>query len=214
MRTKTLLFYLLAALVGGCVPVFSLHPLHTDKDVILNDKLLGTWADVNSPETTWQFKRTEETERAYRLIFKDDEGNKGSFEAHLVKLEDRLFIDVFPDRLPCDPEDPNKVDWAYNSVFLVPVHTFMKVDSIEPMLKMRLTDDDAMEKFVEENPEAVKHAALEDQYVLTASTKELQAFVLKYADDEKVFANPVVLKRAKARTPQKPGEQKSDNSTH
>ncbi len=33
-RAKKALFYLLAALLGGCVPVMSLHPLYTEKDVV------------------------------------------------------------------------------------------------------------------------------------------------------------------------------------
>jgi len=45
MKTKKLLFYSLAALLGGCVPVMSLHPLYTEKDVLFEEKLLGRWVD-------------------------------------------------------------------------------------------------------------------------------------------------------------------------
>ncbi len=34
MRIKKLLFYLLAALLGGCVPVMSLHSLYTEEDEV------------------------------------------------------------------------------------------------------------------------------------------------------------------------------------
>ena len=90
-RAKKALFYLLAALLGGCVPVMSLHPLYTEKDVVFEEGFIGEWVDdPNSPETTWKFSRIEGQQNAYSLIFSDDEGQKGSFIAHLVRLGSRL----------------------------------------------------------------------------------------------------------------------------
>jgi hypothetical protein len=196
MKVKKILFYLLAALLGGCVPVMSLHSLYTKENVVFEEKLLGTWVDdPNSPETTWEFTHIDEPKNAYKLIFSDDRGNKGSFVAHLVKLRNNLFLDVYPDELPWEQDDPNEAKWLYNSFFLIPVHTFMKIDAIGPQLKMRLTDDDKMEELLKEDPNAVKHTSIEDMLVLTASTEELQAFVLKYADDSRVFPDEIVLNR-------------------
>ncbi len=197
MKTKKLLFYILAVIIGGCVPVISLHPLYTEKDVVVDQKLYGTWTnDPNSPKTTWEFKSIDEPENAYNLIFTDEEGLKGSFVARLVKLQDKLFLDIFPSELPWeDPEDPNKMDWPYNSLFLIPAHTFIKVDSIEPQLKLRLTLESEMEELLKENPSVVEHTSVGDRLVLTGSTKKLQEFVLKYADDERVFTDQVTLSR-------------------
>ncbi len=206
--TRKLLFYLLAAILGGCVPVMSLHPLYTEEDVIFEEKLLGTWVDdPNGPEAIWEFRRPEEAEKEYKLIVTDEEGKKGLFATHLVKLGDRLFLDVYPDESPCaDMEDPNKTEFAYNSFFLVPAHTFIKIDSIGPELKMRLTDDEEMETLLKEDPNAVKHEIVEGKPVLTASTKELQAFVLKYADDERLFSKETVLSRKKPEEPADPNQ--------
>jgi hypothetical protein len=196
MKTKKLLFYMLAVILGGCVPVLSLHPLYTEKDIVVDKKLYGMWTDdPNSPKTTWEFKSIDEPKNAYKLIFTDEEGKKGSFVAHLVKLQDKLFLDIFPSELPWDSEDPNKMDWPYNSLFLIPAHTFVKVDSIEPQLKLRLTLESKMEELLKENPGVVEHTSVGDRIVLTESTKKLQAFVLKYADDERVFTDQVTLSR-------------------
>lgn len=200
MNTRKLLFYLLAVLLGGCLPVMSLHPLFTKEHLVFEEKLLGTWIDdPNSPKVTWEFKRIGEPEKAYKLIFCDDKGKKGSFVAHLVKLEDKLFLNAYPAELPRGPEDPNKMDWLYNSLFLIPAHTFMKVESVEPQLKIRLTLDTEMAELLKEDPAAVKHTSVEDRLVLTASTKELQTFVLKYADDDRVFIGEIVLNRKKSK---------------
>ena len=125
---------------------------------------------------------------------------KGSFVAHLVKLQDKLFLDVYPSELPWEPEDPNKIDWPYNTLFLIPAHTFVKIDSIEPQLKLRLTLESNMEELLKENPDAVKHTFVGERLVITGSTKELQAFVLKYADDERVFTDQVTLSRKEPKT--------------
>ena len=196
MKTKKSLFYLIAVIAGGCVPVLSLHPLYTEKDVVLDKKLYGTWTDdPNDPETTWEFKSIDDPQNAYKLIFTDEDGKKGSFVAHLVKLQDKLFLDIFPSELPWESEDPNKMDWPYNSLFLIPAHTFMKVDSIEPQLKLRLMLESEMGKLIKENPSVIEHTSAGDRIVLTGSTKKLQAFVLKYADDERVFTDQAILSR-------------------
>jgi hypothetical protein len=202
-RTKKILFYLLAALLGGCLPVMSLHPIYTEKNLIFEHKLLGRWVDdPNNPETIWRFSRAEEKKKAYDLVFYDDEGKKGSFIARLVRLQSSgtpkktmLFLDVFPAERPWDIEDPNEVNLPYNYLFLMPVHTFIKIDSIEPDLKMRLTNEEEMKKMLEKRPNIIKHTFVEQRLVLTASTKELQNFLLKYADDERIFTNEVVLGR-------------------
>jgi hypothetical protein len=196
MNTKKLLFYMLAVLLGGCIPVISLHPLYTEKDVVVDKKLCGTWInDSGDSKTTWEFECIDEPKNAYKLIFTDEDGKKGSFVAHMIKLENRLFLDIFPSELPWEPEDPNKMDWPYNSLFLIPAHTFVKIDSIEPRLKLRLTSESKMEELLKENPSAVEHTFVGDRIVLTASTKKLQAFVLKYADDKRVFTDEVTLSR-------------------
>ena len=75
----------------------------------------------------------------------------------------------------------------------MPVHTFIKIDSIEPELKMRLTNEEEMKKLLEKKPKIIKHTFVEERLILTASTKELQNFMLKYANDERVFKSEIVL---------------------
>jgi len=209
MKAKKLIIYCLAALLAGCVPVVSLQPLFTREDIRFDEKLLGTWVeDANKPKSSWEFTRLEETaadglvpslrgeiDRLYRLNVTDAEGRKGSLVACLVKLQDRLFLDVFPDKLPSGEQDMEKTKLVFNAFFFVPAHTFIRVDSLTDSLKVRLTDDDGFKKLLEAEPDAVKFALVEDRPILTASTKELQAFVLKHAGDERLFPGEVTLTR-------------------
>ena len=194
MNTRKLFFYVSAVLLSGCVPVISLYPLYTGKDVVFEEKLLGTWVQDDG-ETTWEFKTIDEPNNAYKLIFSDDEGKKGSFIARLVKLQNRRFLDVYPSEVPWELDDPNKTDWPYNAFFLIPAHAFLRVDSIGPQLKIRLLLESEVEELLKQEPKAIKHAVIEDRLVLTASTKELQAFVLKYADGDELFTGDIVLGR-------------------
>ncbi len=215
MKIKNFLFYLLVALLGGCIPVMSLHPLFTEKDLTFNEKLLGSWVQKDEPngaEAIWDFKRADANENAYKLTFTDKEGKKGLFVAHLVKLENRLFLDVYPSEPPWDEKDPNKVEWLHNTFFFIPVHTFIKVNGVEPELKLQITDDDEFKKLLKEAPNVIEYASIEDKPVLTASTKELQAFVVKYADDSRVFTAEGALTHKKPKAPQESVKQKLNES--
>jgi len=237
MKTKKLLFYLLAAILAGCVPVMSLHPLYTEGDTVFEEKVLGVWVDdPNEAKAIWEFKRPDESKMEYELIFSNAEGKKGIFTANLVKLGGRFFLDAYPKQFPCEVDDPNKTDWHFNAFFLVPVHTFIKIDCIEPLqtagkcfsedeqvdadvlkklsadydgvLKLRLTDDEEFKKLLEQEPNAIQHEKTEnDGVILTASTRQLQEFVLKYADDERLFTDATVLLRKKTAGGQAPAGQ-------
>jgi hypothetical protein len=205
MKTKTFLFYCLTVLMGGCVPLVSLQPLFTGEDLTFDEKLLGTWAD----EITWEFTRLEagdtsdmlpgelkeQKDKVYRLNITDDQGNRGSFVACLVKIGDKRFLDIFPDKFPEGEQEVEQMKLLYNAFFFLRVHTFVKVDSVGDELKLHMTDDDKFEALIEAEPKAVKYEKVEDRPVLTASTQELRAFVAKYADDERLFPTELVLPR-------------------
>lgn len=209
MRMKKLAPYGLAALMAGCVPIISLHPLFTKDTIVFEQKLLGTWVeDSNKPQVTWEFARLEESaaerlpaemrdqiQKCYRVDVTDDKGRKGSFAACLVKLQDRLFLDALPDKFPSGEQDPEKMKLAYNAFFFMPVHSFVRVNLIGDQLKVRLTDDDGFKKLIEAEPKAVKYDMIDERPVLTASTAELQTFVAKYADDERLFPSDLTLTR-------------------
>ncbi|MFQ6036315.1 MAG: hypothetical protein ACE5NM_10810 [Sedimentisphaerales bacterium] len=197
MKVKKILFYLLAALLGSCVPVMSLHPIYTEEDVVFEEKLLGIWLQQD-PNNVWEFKRPDESEKVYELTLYENEVKKGVFAVRLAKLDERLLLDVHPTKFPSEQEDVEKMELPYNAFFFIPGHSFAIIDSIEPQLKIRWTTDDELEKLLKEEPDAVKHELVEDRVILTASTKQLQSFVLKYADDERVFTAKIVLSRQKS----------------
>ena len=209
MRTKNILFYVLAALMGGCVPVLSLQPLYTPETLVFDEQLLGTWVDdPNEPDSSWQFTRfpyaeaeelpdelEEAYQKVYRLRIRDEEQREGYFVAVLVSLDGQRFLDVFADRFPSGQQDIEEMDLFYNAFLFVPGHTFIKVDRVGDRLQMRITNDDDFQRLIDDKPKAIASSAVEDRIIMTAPTEKLQTFVTKYADDERLFADEVILRR-------------------
>jgi hypothetical protein len=206
MKTKKIAFYCIAVLLGGCVPVMSLQPLFTAETVVFDGRLLGTWNEPDS-DNVWEFTRLEpeavealpdalkgEPIKAYRLNIRAEKRLGGSLVAALVKLQDQLYLDVFPDKLPSGQKmDSEETKLPFNAVFFVPTHTFLKVNITDDRLAMHITDDEGIQKLLEAEPGAIQCTAVDDRLVLTASTKELQAFVTKYANDDRVFDSEITL---------------------
>ena len=209
MKAKKVLFYGLTILLGGCVPVISLHPLYTQDSLIFDEHLLGTWmenpSDTNS---AWQFTRLgqahadtlpdalqNDVEKVYHLSLTDPQGRQGSFFACLVKLDNRLFLDIFPDVLPSGDDDPEQTQLFYNAFFFVRAHTFLRADLSGNRLTLWATDDEKMSALLEARPSPLAFESVDDRPVLTASTEALQEFFSKHANDDRVFAAEIILER-------------------
>ncbi len=173
-RTRRAIGALLLILMAGCVR--SLHPVYTDQDVIFDEKLVGCWSEENSEES-WEFSK--QNEKNYQLVYTVG-GQSGTFDVHLFKIEGELFLDLFPK----PPELPLN-DFFKSHLF--PVHTFAHIKQIEPTLQMRFPDPDWIQKLVTERPKEIRYEKIDRELVVTASTKEMQAFWLKHLDTEKAF---------------------------
>lgn len=175
MKKLHLAAFAAALLVAGCVP--SLNPLYTEKDVVYDAELVGVWTNTDETDkSTWAFEKGDGS--AYKLVL--TEGDKVSpFVAHLVQLGQHRFLDLCPDR---DVLKDGKQGGLYNSA-LIPGHLFLKVQQISPVLQLGMLDVDWLDKLLKANPKAVAHQEMEGGgVVLTASTAELQAFVIKHWD--------------------------------
>src|SRR5688572_23751547 len=175
----------IVALIAGCVP--SWNALFTEKDLVFDAKLVGTW---NGDEgEVWTFAK--EGDKKYKLTYTDKEG-KATFDANLVKLQDRQFLDVQIDSAGYEGLKLN----ALAKITMLPAHLFFRVDEIGDVLKLAAPNPDWLGKHLESNPKAVAHLRKEEGVLLlTADTKELQAFVLKHAAGEALFGDSFTLKR-------------------
>jgi hypothetical protein len=189
MKRKLLLLFGLA--LAGCVP--SWNAFYTEKDLVFDQTLLGAWRPVEAKETskeTWAF--TKDGDKLYRLSQTDEEGNKANFEARLVKLKEHLFLDLYLTKIEGDDLKVN----AWASISLVPAHLLLKVEQIEPALKLAAMNPDWLRTFLKKHPDDIAHRVVaENDIVLAASTSELQKFVLEHVGDKEFFGGAMELKR-------------------
>ena len=189
MRSLTFPLLVGAALVvAGCIP--SLQPLYTDKTTAFDPALVGFWVQDNS-DSTWAFVQKETN--TYGLTYADKEGKPGQFEARLVKLGDKYFLDLFP-------EDPRQIENAYYKFHLLRVHTFLKMSLDGSTLQLAGLDPGWLKRQLDADPAILRHATVNDMIVLTASPEELQKFVRRHADDKDAFSAVINLTRKDAAT--------------
>ena len=185
-KMKVIAFYLLALVLGGCVQP-SLHSLFTKDQVFFDSNLSGVWKEADSNET-WHFSRFEDA-NGYKLVITQKDGKRGTFLAGLGKLENSLFLDVYP----VESGEPG-ID--FYKEHLLSAHSFMRVQQIDSTLKIAIVDSDKINKIIKADPNAVRYEKVDDRIILTADTNELQNFVIEYginaADDaNSIFDKPV-----------------------
>ena len=187
-RTITTASVLFAVMLffTSCV-VTSIYPYYTDKDLVSDPAMLGDWMDAGQTNDTSEYVRIERTgEKDYRATgFGTGETN--SSDVHLFRLNNQLFVDV------CSTN---------RSLDFVPVHQVSKVIQIGPALETANLNYDWLAKLLEKNPKAVRHMLLREKtgdeqggrVVLTADTKELQRFILKYVNNTNAWEEPTQWK--------------------
>jgi len=164
---KIILAFAALFIFAGCV-ASSLHPLFTEEDLIFDPALLGTWAEQDEDDTL-TFK--DKGGKAYLLIC-TVEGQKLEFEVHLVQLGELKFLDVYP-----------KIEKSHDIFHLVPAHTFWKISRDGDILRVARLDADWLMRMVAAEKIKISHQRLEDRIILTAPAKELQKFVVGYANN-------------------------------
>jgi hypothetical protein len=180
---------LLCVIIAGCVP--SLNPIYTDKDLIFDPALVGTWGSDDAREK-WVFEKSGST--SYKLKQTDAEGMTAEFDARLVRLGDYKFLDLIVTNI-----DEKYFRMNGLAVFsMIPGHLVLKLHEIGPKLKLSVMNVDWVNEFLMKNPKSLDHVRLADErYAITASTKEFQKFVLQHAAGEGLFGDAHELERRK-----------------
>jgi len=178
----------LSAIAGfalvACIP--SVNPFYTAEDIRFDPDLVGQWTAKDSGDEPehWRFERAEEDAEtpAYNLTIMDDNGKEGHFKATLFKLKEHRFLDLIPTE--CEYAT-NQADLVAFTMF--PGHLLVHVARIEPELKFAFCNFDWLADHLEQKPGALPHHQEEDRILLTASSRQLQRFVLKHVDGGELF---------------------------
>jgi hypothetical protein len=172
---------------GGCAGI--VHAGVLDPSAVYgqgrcDSHLLGTWFEPPSSDdhSVITFERLNTD--AYTVSITDPTKQPSpveTYEAHLVQLNGRLFIDVVQSDIKVG--DDNAL------VLAVAGHMFGRISLGEDGLKMSFLDDEWIEKALQSEIISVPHETSDDgRPVLTATTAELQRIVLSSVDDDKAFS--------------------------
>jgi hypothetical protein len=191
MHRSLIVLPLLCAL--GCVK--SKQPFYLPEDAVFSEILLGEWTAQAPPQTRFGIEKGEvepsrrqvggelvPTQTRFRI--KKGEGKTLVLAAEnstpegtiqLFRLGDHCFWDLLH-----SPAENAKERF----------HTLCKVSLIGDDLFCRSLNPDWLKPLLQRNPKAIAHADAQSSPArirLTASTKELQAFIGKYIEDPRAF---------------------------
>jgi hypothetical protein len=179
------------ALLSGCIPP-SVNPLYTDNDLVFDPLLVGVWIEEAPGQATdenWAFEKG--AGKSYKLTVTEEHGEKGEFEAHLLKLKDYFFLDLQPSQVDLDRIQADMTAWA-----LIRGHLILRVHELDSKLKLSPPDQDWLNEYLGKNPKALAHIDAdvvkpigpgEKTITITASTQDLQQFVLAHIGKNQLF---------------------------
>lgn len=189
--------------LAGC-SIQSLHPIYTEETTVYEPSVEGEWLDDDG--NTWLLENAGSvvdssaegiwTAKNMYLVTLLDNDKKLRLQMFMVKLDDNYFLDFFPWSLY-----PNELGNDLIGSNLLPVHTFAKISFTNDQLLVSQFDGEWLYDLIKKNQIKISHEKLsihgQNGLVLTASTKELQKFVLKYHAEEEAFLESDVFVRKK-----------------
>ena len=191
---RLIVFSLLAFMMSSCR--ISLHPLYDANTIIKEEKLNGKWIDNDGKSPSeWLFEAKKNEDEAFTGLYKllhTCEGYTYEYEAALLKLGGTTYLDILID----GPVGKDQEDEVPILAYYVPSHNFYKVEfKQDNKLNIFPFDGDRLDKLVRQRKIRIKHENVDGQMVVTASTEDLQKFILKYAQDEDAFDDPLLIEK-------------------
>lgn len=204
-------FVLLSVLLTGCF-LQAVHPLvhHTDSE--LAPGLEGVWEGEDS---RWYFINDMNNFRkylgskdrpytknsigqggtSYFVFFKtlEDDSDTTMFIGATIELNGNYYLDLYP-------TDKSIKEYELIDYHMFPVHTFSRIDIRNNQLSIEFFEDEWIRDQLNNNRVRLKHeklGSLGQGILITASTEELQKFVIKYGNEPKAYDEPLKLQRIK-----------------
>jgi len=183
---RTVVALVFVAQVGCYVPG-SLNPLHTTETVVAEPGLVGVWLDEDGSEVVVIAARRDSS--SYRLANTDKYGNTTQWTAWVTSLGERRWLELQPENLPNSWPD------EYRSAFL-PLHYWFVLVEVGDELRLASLVWDSLQAEREEHPEALAHATVGEEVVITAGTEALRGFLVDFVERPGVLEEHDPLRRA------------------
>ena len=188
---------LILVFLNSCLT--TLHPIFTEKDLVVDPRLAGSWkktedgsnvtyrsataSDVATLSPTLQ----RNVSKIYMYEEKDEQGRMKSTQfAFMVKLGKYYYVDYYPVGV--------KENDSVNSFFAahyIPMHSIYRIRFItNSSFDVQQLDAGYLENLIKNKKIRIRHEVTEDgDYVITAPTEELQKYIVKYSDIPEAYNN-------------------------
>lgn len=186
MRLLRLLPLAVCLALTGC-PSYSVHPLYTDQDAVVEPALEGWWSNPESDDKQGiVFQKS--SDRKYTMsVLQPDAKVRQNYEVHLVRLGSEEFMDIIAD------------DQTINGVNLdlpmgaIPTHVILKVKISGDDLAFATLEGDAIRKQSPAGEVVLDYQMLDRGVLVTAPTDALRRYLAAHTQD--VFTPVEHLKR-------------------
>ena len=193
----TTAFALLLIFLTGCLT--TLHPIFTENDLAYDPNLIGVWntenegkkgkvmisnlATENSLELPGNISSIKQ--HGYFIIYQDENGKTSEqYIAFLARIGKHLYFDYYP----ADKKEDRKLD-EFFGVHFVRMHTSYRVEILKDGgFELSQLDGSYVKNLIDEKKIRISHETdADDNTVITAPTKELQQYLLKYGDEPSAY---------------------------
>ena len=193
-----LAFTFIIILLSSCLK--TLHPIFTVNDIVYDPKLLGTWkAKASDDELAFAVitnlsadnsielpeKIAAIKQKGYLVLYKNEKGEIiDQYIAFLARIGKHLYFDYYP----ADKKEDRKVD-EFFSAHLVKMHTSFRVElANDGSFELSQFDESYVTDLIDKKKIRISHETdPNDNFVITASTSELQQYIMKYGDDPSAY---------------------------
>lgn len=191
MKTKfTLALIAATVLLAGCWQK-SVYPFFKEKDVFYEEKLIGTWREEKPDDpTTWKIVKGE-SPNSYNIHI-ESKDVKLDCDGRLFKMADVKMLDLYS---------------RNRGIVDMPAHTLFRVKEIGESLKIQMLSPNWMKTRLQLHPKEIANVFTpnpehpddveQGEFVLTASTDDVQKYITAHMNDEGFWEEPGELKKVK-----------------
>ena len=197
---KSFVILFLALLLSSCI-VKSLFTFYTDDTIFFEKAFLGTWRDMKDPNNKWivasvkeyndekrkhdstppspeDIERYNKEKDAY-FIINEEKDKVAIFSVMPFKIKGQLFLDFTPLTSNCNCN----IDlFNYHQIT---THSLVKFDMTDnDSVSVKWFSSEKLQHLIETHDLDIEHKKFDSEYLLTASSEELQKFIKNYMDSD------------------------------
>lgn len=225
MKSKIIfaILFITGILVTGCgIP--SVHPLYEPEDLIQQKELTGVWTSDDEDELFYVFSASDLKNNRAKLpenvvVIEDDSVTGFTFTLNDMKIELNEFEEDLKENLYFIIESKEgKIDGIYyagllqldsqyyidlfkarveEDGFRFPTHVFTKLEIQPDKLILQEFKESFVKELIRNQQIRIKHEYADDNFLLTAPSKDLKKFILKYGRETDAYGEKYTYNRVR-----------------